>query len=36
MGVANAVETKSFAFAVRIVRLHKVMTAERKEYVLSK
>ena len=34
--MANAVEEKSFAFAVRIVRLCKLVTEERKEYILSK
>jgi len=29
-------QTKSFAFAVRIVNLHKFLCAEKKEYVLSK
>ncbi len=32
----NIVKTKSFAFAVRIVNLYKVLTDERKEFVLSK
>ena len=29
-------QTKSFAFAVRIVNLHKFLCAEKREYVLSK
>ena len=32
----NAVENKSFAFAVRIINLCKYLQAEKKEYVLSK
>ena len=32
----NIIETKSFAFAVRIVKLYKMLTNDRKEYVLSK
>ena len=32
----NIIETKSFAFAVRIIRLYKLLTTERKEFVLSK
>ncbi len=32
----NAVENKSFAFAVRVVNLCKYLQAEKKEYVLSK
>ncbi|MCA9095003.1 MAG: four helix bundle protein, partial [Planctomycetaceae bacterium] len=32
----NPVETKSFAFAVRIVNLHQYLSREHKEYVLSK
>ena len=32
----NIIETKSFAFAVRIVKLYKILTNDRKEYVLSK
>lgn len=32
----GAVQTKSFAFAVRIVNLYKFLCAEKKEYVLSK
>jgi four helix bundle protein len=32
----NVVQTKSYAFAVRIVRLHQHLTNTKKEYVLSK
>ena len=32
----GAVQSKSFAFAVRIVNLYKYLTAEKKEYVLAK
>lgn len=32
----NAIEEKSFDFAVRIVNLYKCLTNERNEYVLSK
>ena len=32
----NVVENKSFDFAVRIVNLHKHLSAEKKEFVLSK
>lgn len=32
----NIVKDKSFAFAVRIVNLYKYLTAEKKEFVLSK
>ena len=32
----NAVEEKSFQFAVRIVNLHKYLTTEKREYILSK
>ena len=31
----NVIESKSFDFAVRIVNLHKHLSAEKKEYVLS-
>ena len=34
--VDNIIESKSFEFAVRIVRLYQYLTAEKKEYVLSK
>ncbi len=32
----NIIETKSFDFAVRIVKLYQFLTSEKKEYVLSK
>jgi four helix bundle protein len=32
----NVVKAKSFAFAVQIVNLHKALTTERREFVLSK
>ena len=32
----NAVEEKSFCFAVRIVKLRKYLQEEKKEYILSK
>ena len=32
----NFVKDKSFAFAIRVVRLYKILCEERKEYVLSK
>ena len=32
----NVVKTKSFLFAVRIVKLHQFLTSEKKEFVLSK
>ena len=32
----NVVENKSFDFAVRIVNLHKYLSSEKKEFVLSK
>lgn len=32
----NAIEDKSFAFAVRVVNLYKYLCIEKKEYVLSK
>ncbi|NDV96320.1 four helix bundle protein [Dysgonomonas sp. 521] len=34
--VDNIIETKSFNFAVRIIRLYKLLIQERKEFVLSK
>ena len=34
--MGNIIETKSFTFAVRIVNLYKMLTNDRKEYVLSK
>ena len=33
---ANIIEEKSFAFAVRIINVHKHLVREHKEYVLSK
>ena len=35
-GMENPVFEKSFEFAVRIVNLYKYLTAEKKEYVMSK
>ena len=32
----NAIETKSFEFAVRIVNLYKHLTEEKREFVMSK
>lgn len=32
----NRVAPKSYAFALRIIRLYKFLIAEKKEYVLSK
>lgn len=32
----NVIETKSFKFAVRIIRLYKLLIGDRKEFVLSK
>ncbi len=32
----NAIESKSKAFAIRIVRLYQFLSAEKREYVLSK
>ena len=32
----NVVKDKSFAFALRVVKLYKYLTTEKKEYVLSK
>ena len=32
----NIIETKSFDFALRIVKLYKYLTVEKKEYILSK
>lgn len=34
--MANVIEEKSFAFAVRIVNLYKHLSKSKKEYVLSK
>ncbi len=36
MKTENIIQTKSYAFAVRIVRLYQHLTTEKKEYVLSK
>jgi len=36
MKTDNLVQTKSYAFAVRIVRLYQHLSATKKEYVLSK
>ena len=32
----NIIQQKSFAFAIRIVNIYKYLTAEKKEFVLSK
>ncbi len=32
----NIIAAKSYAFAIRIVRLYKILSAERREFVLSK
>ena len=32
----NIIETKSFSFAIRVVKLHKYLTENKKEYILSK
>jgi len=32
----NAIKDKSFEFAIRIINLYKILSKERKEYVLSK
>ena len=32
----NAIQEKSFAFALRIVKLYKFLTEQKKEYVISK
>ena len=34
--MSNIIETKSFEFAVRIVKLYKLLCEQRKEYILSK
>ena len=34
--MSNIIETKSFDFAVRIVKLYKLLCEQRKEYFLSK
>lgn len=36
MGRENQVRDKSFAFAIRIVKLYELLCGEKKEYVLSK
>ena len=36
MKTENVIQTKSYAFAVRIVKLCQHLSAEKKEYVLSK
>ena len=36
MKTENVIQTKSYTFAVRIVRLYQHLSAEKKEYVLSK
>jgi four helix bundle protein len=36
MGKGGALQTKSFAFAVRVVNLYKYLCAEKKAFVLSK
>ena len=36
MKTENVIQEKSFAFAVRIVKLYQYLCEERKEYVLSK
>jgi len=36
MKTGNVVQDKSFAFAVRIVRLYKYLTEEKREFILSK
>ena len=35
-GNENVVKVKSFAFAVRIVKLFKILSGDRKEFVMSK
>ncbi len=32
----GGIKDKSFAFAIRVVRLYKILSTEKKEYVLSK
>ena len=32
----NVIKNKSFQFAIRVVSLYKILTEERKEYILSK
>ncbi len=36
MGKENLIMDKSFAFAIRIIKLYKILCEERKEFVLSK
>ena len=36
MKADNVVQTKSYAFAIRIVKVYKYLITEQKEYVLSK
>lgn len=36
MKTDNVVQTKSYAFAVRIIRLYQHLTSKKKEFVLSK
>ena len=36
MKTENVIQTKSYAFAVRVVRLYQHLSAEKKEFVLSK
>ena len=35
-GKENIIETKSYHFALEIVRIYKTLTIDKKEYVLSK
>jgi len=32
----NVIKTKSFAFALRVIKLYKYLQAEKKEYIISK
>ena len=34
--MSNIIENRSFDFAVRVVKLYRLLTEEKKEYVLSK
>jgi len=36
MKTENVIQTKNYAFALRIVRLYQHLSAEKKEFVLSK
>lgn len=36
MKTENVIQEKSFAFAIRIVKLYKYLTEEKKEFILSK